>query len=203
MALSPSLEATGVLGPEQRSLLLGIARASIRHGLAHGRPLPVDPDALAPELAAVRGAFVTLTRQGRLRGCVGRTRPFRPLGEDLADLAFGAAFQDPRFPPVTAGELGDLEIHLSLLTVPEPLAFTSDADLMAQLVPGEDGLILESPRHQGVFLPSVWESLPEPMDFLGRLKAKAGLPERRPVEGLRAYRFRTESIRETAGPAEK
>jgi AmmeMemoRadiSam system protein A len=203
MAPSPSLEAQEVLGPEQRKLLLGIARASIRHGLAHGRPLPVDPDALPPELAAVRGAFVTLTRRGRLRGCVGRTRAFRPLGEDLADLAYGAAFQDSRFPPVTAGELADLEIHVSLLTVPEPVAFTCDADLMAQLVPGQDGLILESALHLGVFLPSVWESLPDPMDFLGRLKVKAGLPERRPVEGLRAYRFRTESIGEPGGADEK
>jgi AmmeMemoRadiSam system protein A len=157
----------------------------------------VDPDALPPELTAVRGAFVTLTRQGQLRGCVGRIRPFRPLAEDLADLAYGAAFRDCRFPPVTAGELDDLEIHLSLLTVPEPVAFSSDADLMAQLTPGQDGLILESERHQGVFLPSVWESLPDPMDFLGRLKQKAGMAPQGPVEGLKAYRFQTESIRET------
>jgi AmmeMemoRadiSam system protein A len=197
MAPSTSLESPGVLGPEQRRLLLGIARASIRHGLAHGRPLPVDPDALSPELAAVRGAFVTLTRRGRLRGCVGRTRPCRPLAEDLADLAYGAAFRDSRFLPVTAEELDELEIHLSLLTVPEPVAFSSDADLMAQLTPGQDGLILEGGGRVGVFLPSVWESLPEPMDFLGQLKAKAGLPRHRPVEGLKACRFQTESIRET------
>jgi AmmeMemoRadiSam system protein A len=196
MAPSTSLESPGILGPEQRRLLLGIARASIRHGLAHGGPLPVDPDALPPELAAVRGAFVTLTRQGQLRGCVGRTCPWRPLAADLADLAYGAAFRDGRFPPVTEGELADLEIHLSLLTVPEPVAFSCDADLMAQLRPGQDGLILESGRRQGVFLPSVWESLPEPMDFLGRLKQKAGMPLDRPVEGLKAYRFQTESIQE-------
>ena len=196
----PSLERSGDLGSSQRELLLGIARASIRHGLAHGRALPVDAGTLAPELAEARGAFVTLTSQGNLRGCIGHISACAPLA---AALAFMAAFRDTRFPPVTGEELADLRIELSLLTVPEPISFTSEPDLAAQLVPGLDGLILQAGQRQGVFLPTVWKSLPEPMEFLRHLKIKAGLSPRHPAEGLEAYRFHTESIREAGGgPAE-
>jgi AmmeMemoRadiSam system protein A len=198
----PSLEGSGALDSELRELLLAIARASIRHGLTHGRALPVDAGALAPELTEARGAFVTLSSRGDLRGCIGHISASGPLAEDIAALAFMAAFRDPRFPPVTGEELADLRIELSLLTVPEPISFTSEPDLAAQLVPGLDGLILQAGSRQGVFLPAVWESLPEPMAFLRHLKTKAGLSPRHPAEGLEAFRFHTQSIREAdGGPA--
>jgi hypothetical protein len=196
MALLPSLELPSLLGPEERQRLLGIARASIRHGLAHGHPLPVDTDALPPALAEVRTSFVTLTLQGQLRGCIGRIRASRPLALDVADHAYAAAFQDGRFAPVTAGELDRLHIELSLLTVPEPLASAGDTGLMAQLVPGRDGLIIAGLGRQGVFLPSVWAGLPDPMAFLRHLKLKAGLPGDFPAERLEAFRFHTESMGE-------
>jgi hypothetical protein len=200
MAPSSSLERPGTLNPAQRAILLGIARASIRHGLAHDRPLPLDLAALPPELTAERAAFVTLHNQGHLRGCIGRTSACLPLAEDVAALAFAAAFRDPRFPPVTLGEFDDLAIELSLLSLPQPMSFGSEADLLAQLVPGVDGLIIQAPGHQGVFLPTVWASLPEPAEFLLRLKLKAGLAPKFPATEMNALRFHTESIREGGGP---
>lgn len=192
-----SSEGHSSLSPSNQRLLLGIARASIRHGLAKGEPVPVDLENLAPELAVERATFVTLTLQGELRGCIGCLRAYRPLAEDIAANAFAAAFRDARFPPVTAGEMDSLELHLSLLTEPEPMAFESEADLLAQLVPGVDGLILEEGPRRGTFLPSVWESLPEPEAFLRHLKLKAGLGGRPWSTAIKAYRYRTESIRES------
>lgn len=200
MAPSPSLERPGALTPTQRETLLGIARASIRHGLAHDRPLPPDLAALPAALTVERAVFVTLTLQDRLRGCIGRTRACLPLAEDVAVLAFEAAFRDPRFPPVALGEFDDLAIDLSLLSLPQAIAFGSEADLLAQLVPGKDGLIIQTGQRHAVFLPSVWASLPDPAEFLRRLKLKAGLAPSFPATELEASRFHTECIREGGGP---
>jgi len=186
----------GPLAPAHRELLLDLARASIRSGLLRGVPPALDLDALPPELAAPRATFVTLTLQGRLRGCMGRLWADRPLAEDAAGSAFAAAFLDPRFPPVTAGEVPDLELQLSLLTPPRPIRFRSEADLLSRLVPGRDGLILARGARQGTFLPDMWEQLPEPELFLGQLLRKAGLARGEP--GLQAYRYRTERIQAQA-----
>jgi len=195
MAPSPSLETAGTLDATRRAALLDIARASIRHGFACGNPLPVDPGGLLPELAEERAAFVTLHSLGHLRGCIGSVRPCRPLAEDIAGNAFSAAFEDWRFPPVTSPEFRFLQIDLSILLPPEPIAFLSEADLLAQLQPGLDGLLIQTRWHQGLFLPSVWEGLPDPAEFLHQLKLKAGLG-RQPVTDLKAFRFRTESFGE-------
>jgi len=184
------------LSPANQKILLEIARASIRHGLARGKPVPVDLGTLPPELAVERATFVTLERQGELRGCIGCLEAFRPLAVDIAANAFSAAFRDNRFPPVTPEEFDGLEIHLSLLTPPEPLVFSSEADLLSQLVPGVDGLILEKGLRRGTFLPTVWEDLPEPKAFLRHLKLKAGLPDHHETAGLKAFRYRTERIEE-------
>ena len=180
------------LAPAQRELLLDLARASIRSGLARAVPQAVELDALPPELAAPRASFVTLTLQGRLRGCMGRLRAVRPLAEDVAGNAFAAAFLDPRFPPVAAGEVPDLAIEVSLLTPPEPIRFRSEADLIRRLVPGRDGLILARGCRQATFLPDMWDQLPAPEAFVEQLLRKAGLARGEP--GLEAWRYRTERI---------
>ena len=184
------------LSPANQKILLEIARASIRHGLARGKPVPVDLGTLPPELAVERATFVTLERQGELRGCIGCLEAFRPLAVDIAANAFAAAFRDSRFPPVSAEEFDGLEIHLSLLTPPEPLPFSSEADLLSQLVPGVDGLILEEGPLRGTFLPAVWEHLPEPEAFLWHLKVKAGLSGNHWSPAMRVHRYRTELIKE-------
>ncbi|CAA7614669.1 AmmeMemoRadiSam system protein B [Magnetospirillum sp. UT-4] len=150
--------------------LLSLARASIESGLAAGRPAPADPT--LPQPGAV---FVTLKRNGQLRGCIGSPTAWRSLGEDVVDNAFKAAFKDPRFPPLRPEEWEGLTLSVSLLTPPVAMAFRDEADLLAQLRPGVDGLIIEDAGRRALFLPSVWEQLPERRQFLAHLKAKAGM----------------------------
>ncbi|QJD28982.1 AmmeMemoRadiSam system protein A [Methylococcus geothermalis] len=185
---------TRPLEPGLGKYLIDLARASIRHGLETGRPLPIDLSGLPPPLAAQRATFVTLKKGGELRGCIGCLEAVKPLAVDVADNAFSAAFRDPRFPPVTADEIDGLDIHISLLTPPEPMSFVSEADLIAQLRPGIDGLILQEGLRRGTFLPTVWEILPTPKAFLRQLKLKSGLPEDYWSDTLRIFRYRAESI---------
>lgn len=182
------------LSPEARDELLRIAKASIRHGLNHGMPLKVDASEYAEELREIRACFVTLNRNGNLRGCIGHLEAVIPLVEDVAENAFSAAFRDPRFPPLGEREMDGLEIHISVLTPSSPMQFTSEDDLLSQIRPGIDGLILEDGRHRGTFLPSVWESLPTAELFLQHLKQKAGLPANYWSPTLRVARYQTESF---------
>jgi len=189
-----------LLAPPERRALLALARASIRHGLETGRPLPVVLDTQPDSLRAERAAFVTLHRDAQLRGCIGHLEAVQPLARDVADNAFAAAFRDPRFPPLTANEFDSLHIDISVLTPSEPIAFASEAELIALLRPGIDGVILEDSAvghgRRGTFLPSVWEQLPQPRDFLRHLKQKAGLSADYWSDGLRAWRYRTECFGE-------
>lgn len=186
------------LGRAERQRLLAIARASIAHGLAQGAPLPI---ALADEpapLHATRASFVTLELGGNLRGCIGHLEAVGPLATDVAENAFAAAFQDPRFPPLSEPELARVAIAVSVLTPPEPLAFASEAELLAQIEPGIDGLILSEGHRRGTFLPSVWSQLPHRATFLRHLKQKAGLPPDHWSDQIQVARYRTESFGEHA-----
>ncbi len=165
-----------LLSRKHQALLLDIAEKSIRsrlEGSRGGYPLPSE---LPAELEVVRASFVTLEKDGELRGCIGTLTARIPLAEDVARNARLAAFEDPRFSPVTEEELQQLEVHLSILSPLEPMRFTSEPDLLAQLRPGIDGLVLESGHNRGTFLPAVWEQCPTPAHFLRELKRKAGLP---------------------------
>lgn len=183
-----------MLSDAHRRRLLQVAAASIHHGLVHGRPLAVRAEDFPEELRPLRATFVTLNRQGNLRGCIGMLEAIRPLVADVAENAFAAAFRDPRFPPLGEGELDGLELHVSVLSAPEPMAFDNEADLINQLRPGVDGLILSDRGRHGTFLPSVWASLPAPRDFLNHLKLKAGLPADHWSASLRVERYTTESF---------
>ena len=152
--------------------LLAIARHSIEAALGVAAPEPLPEDSW---LKPARATFVTLTQDGRLRGCIGSLEAHRPLGEDVSHNARAAALSDPRFPPLTRAELARTRVEVSLLSTPKPLAFADHADLIRQLRPGEDGLILQCAGARGTFLPQVWESLPEPEQFVAELKRKAGL----------------------------
>ncbi len=178
----------------QGETLLGVARESIGHGLEAGSPLPVRGPDYEQALQAVRASFVTLNIEGALRGCIGALEAKLPLVEDVAQHAFAAAFQDPRFPRLTQSELPHLDIHISILTPNEPMQFDGEADLLGQLRPGIDGLIIAQGSRRATFLPSVWESLPDPAQFLAHLKLKAGLGNRNSPEPLQAWRYTTESV---------
>ena len=154
-------------------LLLEVARGTLVADLT-GRPMSLPT---ASWLGQPGACFVTLHRGGELRGCIGTIQAHRPLVEDVQKNARAAAFDDPRFPSLEAAELTGLSLEVSLLSDPEPMDFRSEEDLIRQMRPGVDGLILEHGYHRGTFLPAVWRSLPEAELFLRHLKTKAGLPE--------------------------
>jgi len=164
------------LDPDARARLLDLARASIAHGLAHGRPLEPGPDVLTGALAEPRASFVTLRRDGELAGCIGALEATRPLALDVAAHAFAAAFRDPRFPALGPGALNALTIEISVLSEPERLDVADEPALLDALVPGVDGLVLNDGDCGATFLPQVWDELATPEAFVAALKRKAGLP---------------------------
>lgn len=175
-------------------MLLDIARHSIAYGLQHGEAAPVTVTDYSPALQEVKATFVTLTIHDALRGCIGTLQAFRPLVEDVAHNAFAAAFHDPRFPRLSRKELDRLHLHISILSTPEPIRYTDEQDLLAQLRPGVDGLILEEGYYRGTFLPQVWDSLPDPKQFLRHLKLKAGLPPDYWSKAIKMQRYSVEEF---------
>lgn len=170
--------------------MLDVAGASIRNGLIEGHALDVSLNVFDPLLRAPGASFVSLHMlDDSLRGCIGTVTPARSLIEDVARNAYLAAFDDPRFPPLSADAYPRLKIEVSVLSPPEPLPFADEAALCDALVPGRDGLVLQHERRRGLFLPQVWESLPDPADFLEHLKAKAALPPGPLSAEVRAARF--------------
>ena len=177
-------------------LLLDVARTSIRVGVFGEGPLVPDPERFPARLREPGAAFVTLELGGDLRGCIGSLEPRRSLVEDVAANAHGAAFRDPRFPPVNLEEEPFLSIHLSILGPQVRLPVRSEQELLQELVPGLDGLVVDAGGfRRATFLPQVWEQLPEPVAFLAHLKKKAGLTPDYWAEDLRFYRYRMEEIR--------
>ena len=182
---------------EHQNLLLQIAREAIAHGFKKAVEKAPTPADLPAELMEERATFVTLEIGGRLRSCIGMLEACRPLAEDVAHNARGAAFQDPRFPPLTSNEFERLEIHISVLSPPEEITFSSEADLLEQIRSGIDGLILQEGHSRGTFLPSVWEELSEKEEFLFHLKQKAGLPGNYWSGTLRIFRYTAEYFGES------
>lgn len=179
---------------QNKRILKKLAKQSIEYGIQHGKPLPITEDYQAEELTLQRATFVTLMKQGQLRGCIGSLEAHRPLIEDVVQNSFSSAFRDYRFNPVTEQELDDLDITISILNPPQPMKFVSENDLLIQLRPNIDGLIIEDQGHRATFLPSVWQSLPQPEKFLTQLKLKAGLSSNYWSPQLQAYRYTTESF---------
>ncbi len=156
-------------------MLRSIAIASVHHGLRHGCALAVDTDTLKPPLSVPGASFVTLRRDGRLRGCVGTLAADHPLAVDVSINAYNAAFRDPRFAPLTTPESSDFSVSISVLGAPQPLQCCDEDDLLRQLRPGIDGLTITEGHRRGTFLPSVWDNLASPREFVRELKLKAGL----------------------------
>jgi hypothetical protein len=173
--------------------LLTIARNAIeRHfGLEQRTVTP------HPELSHPAATFVTLTQNGRLRGCVGSLEAYRPLAGDVAENALSAAFRDTRFPALESDELTRTRVEVSLLEKPEAIDFDDEADALARLRPGIDGLILTHGSRRATFLPQVWESLPDPRRFMAELKLKAGLAADYWDEDIRLARYGVQKWKET------
>ncbi|MCR4348174.1 MAG: AmmeMemoRadiSam system protein A [Sulfuricaulis sp.] len=193
MVLTSSNNPAAALTPPLTQQLLESARESIRKGLC-GESLAVKATDYPEALRQKRATFVTLHVEGKLHGCVGTLEARKPLVEDVVSNAWSAAFHDSRFPALTWPEFEQLEIHISILSPPEPMTFSSEADLLAQLRPHVDGLIIEDGHHRGTFLPSVWEQLPSPRDFLRQLKLKAGLNQDYWSKNIHVHRYTAESV---------
>jgi hypothetical protein len=168
----------------------GALLSRARNAIADAFALPAGHEPSHPALAAPGATFVTLRRQGALRGCVGTLSAMRPLADDVRFHALCAAFRDTRFAPLRRDELDDLEIEVSLLEPALPVAARCEADAHAMLRPGVDGVILEWRGASATFLPQVWEQLPEPREFLAALKRKAGLSPGFWADDLKLSRYR-------------
>jgi uncharacterized protein len=181
-----------------RRELLALARRSIELGLEQGRLAPV-PSAYSPTLSQHRATFVTLHEHDDLRGCCGSIEPRFPLAEDAWRNAWASAFADPRFPPLTRDEYPALELHISVLTPLERVPVASEQELLTALRPDHDGLMLARGAARATFLPSVWESLEDPVQFVRQLKLKAGWRPDFWSPDIEVWRYETESFGETEG----
>lgn len=179
---------------EKRRILLDLIDGAIEYGLENHKPLSIELSQYPDYLQQIRASFVTLRIHGLLRGCIGTLKAHLPLIVDIAMNTYAAAFKDPRFPKVTRNEYPLLTKSISVLSVPEPLDFTSEEDLITRLRPNIDGLILIEGEERGTFLPSVWESLKTPREFLDHLKIKSGLPADYWSDTIKIKRYTTEVI---------
>jgi len=159
-------------------ILIKLARKTIAENLGVARGDADDLETALKDAAFLdkRGIFVTLTINSQLRGCIGNLMSDKTILEGVKDNAVNAAFYDPRFPALTKKELDAVDIEISLLTEPRPLAFSDDEDLLARLRPGIDGVIIRKNGRSATFLPQVWGQLPDKESFLNHLCSKAGLP---------------------------
>ena len=159
---------------EERKLLLDLARRTVKEVVTANRLPVVDPKTLPAKFAEPKGCFVTLTENGALRGCIGNIMPQMPLYQAVIGNAQSAAIRDHRFQPVRPDELDKLQVEVSVLTVPQPLAFSSPDDLLAKLQPHRDGVVLQVNGRGATYLPQVWEQIPDKVMFLNTLSEKAG-----------------------------
>lgn len=159
---------------EEKRWLLSLARDSIFHYLKTEEFLKERKEGLPLSFTEKKGCFVTLTCDEKLRGCIGRILPVQPVFMDVMENAISAAFKDPRFYPLTTDEYNDIEIEISVLSVPQKLEYESIDDLIKKLRPGKDGVIINKGDYSATFLPQVWEQIKNPEDFLAHLCVKCG-----------------------------
>lgn len=197
---APPAPAGSALTAAERRFLLRLARDAIRAAVTGAAP-PATPAAEMTRMLTERtGVFVTLTRRGNLRGCIGNLGAQLPLYRAVISNAQSAALHDPRFSPVSRRELEDLDIEISVLTPPTPLAFTSPDDLLRKLRPHEDGVILTIGAGTATYLPQVWEQLPDKVEFLDSLARKAGgRPDDWRAPGTTVALYHVVSFSEAAG----
>ena len=174
MSEPPEPGGVSSLSESDRGWLLRLARASVTMAVRTRRLPELDPATIPSTARPPRAAFVTLTRQGQLRGCIGNLIANRPLYAAVMENSRNAATRDPRFPAVEPAELAGLRIEISVLSEPAPLLCESPVDLLDRLRPGRDGVVLQVGPRTATFLPQVWEQLPAPADFLDALARKAG-----------------------------
>ncbi|MCG8544669.1 MAG: AmmeMemoRadiSam system protein B [Alphaproteobacteria bacterium] len=179
---------------EHGTALLESISPTLRYAIRHGKAPTVDLAKVPAPLRQHAATFVTLRHGKDLRGCVGTVDPIRPLAVDVVENTYGAAFKDPRFGPLQRGELTNLKASISLLSVPAPIEFADEVDLLSQLRIGQDGLVLRSGQRRALFLPQVWKDLTKAETFLSHLKTKAGIERSLERPQDQALRFTSTTI---------
>ena len=195
-------QAAETFNAADRRYLLDLARKTVCDVVTTGRLPDVSAETLAPKFTEPKGCFVTLTKRGELRGCIGYILAQGSLYKAVIENARNAALRDSRFPPVALREMDQVEIEISVLTAPQPLAFNSPEDLLRKLKPRQDGVVLQIGEHSATYLPQVWEQLPDRTEFLNQLAEKAGCASdawRQP--GVSVYIYHVESFKESEYPA--
>ena len=190
MVRMPSIK----LSADDQTTCLNVAREAIEHGLANVKKMNVETADYSEDLQQQAASFVTLHKDGMLRGCIGALEAYQPLINDVAEHAFAAAFQDPRFPALEEHEYDSLKIDISIIGTAEKVLFDSEDDLLKKIRPNVDGLILEYGYNRGTFLPSVWEQLPDKKEFLNHLKIKAGFQKNWWDNSVKISRYETFSF---------
>jgi AmmeMemoRadiSam system protein A len=175
-------------------LLRDVALAAVEFGLAHRRELFVAERDFPAALQAEQATFVTLRHHDELLGCIGTLRAHRPLVRDVAHNAYQAAFGDPRFAPLSAERLPGLDLHIALLSPLEALHVASEDELLAQLRPGVDGLLIEDGDRGATFLPAMWPRLGDAHGFVRALKEKAHLPPGHWSATIRVFRYTAQEL---------
>lgn len=164
------------LTDSEKDILLNLARQTVEKVVTGQARPAIDLVKYSPRLQDYGASFVTLTRHGMLRGCIGALEAYQPLVQDVCEHAEAAALEDYRFPPVQPDEVAHLEIEISVLTPSMPFHYETADDLLNNLRPGIDGVVLHDGFRRSTFLPQVWEQVPEPADFLTHLCKKMGSP---------------------------
>lgn len=159
---------------EERKFLLDFARVAIDAHISNKPFQPIKPGSLTEALLEYAASFVTLSKEGQLRGCVGGLEPRFPLYQDVYTHAIAAATQDFRFPPVQPYELPQIQIEISRLSIPIKLEYKDPDDLIKKLCPFRDGVLIQYGARRATFLPQVWKKIPDPHLFLDRLCEKLG-----------------------------
>ena len=180
----------------ERKQMLELARNTLRAVVTGQKP--TEPKDIPANLQPKKGCFVTLTKNGQLRGCIGHIMPQEPLYRAIMDNATSAALHDTRFNPVEPSELDKIEIEVSVLTEPAPLAFSSPDDLLAKLHPHKDGMVLQVNGRGATYLPQVWEQIPDKTVFLDSLSQKAGCaPGDWRAPSTRVFIYHVEAFKES------
>ncbi|MDE1460573.1 AmmeMemoRadiSam system protein A [Spartinivicinus poritis] len=193
--MEPMLSAE--LKHDDEQTLLKLARQVITAGCQKQTLAEIKPAEYSPALQEKRSAFVTLTKQQLLRGCIGSLNPTRPLVLEVSHNAYASAFEDYRFPNLDSSELNQIKIEISILSPHQPINFVDESSLINQLKPFQDGVILQYKQHRGTFLPQVWEKLPKPDAFFKQLKQKANLPPDFWSEEIKCYKYQVFAFHES------
>ena len=186
-----------ILSDDEKQILLLLARKAIQNRVENKSSIVINPDNYSSNLQKIRATFVTLTIDGRLRGCIGTLDAYQSLVEDVYEHAIAAAFDDYRFPAINKNELNKLKIEISVLSEPALLEYDDPIEITNKLRIGIDGVVITDGIRRATFLPQVWEKIPDVEDFMSQLCYKMGVPSEYWKENqLKIYTYQVEEFSE-------